>query len=51
MAGDTPAMREAITTELGIPVLGLEWDNFDPRSYDEQEYATKLEVFRGMMGR
>ena len=49
MAADTLAMREAITRELGIPVLAFEWDNFDPRSYDEQEYATKLEIFRGMI--
>lgn len=49
MAGDTLAMRDAITRELNIPVLAFEWDNFDPRFYEEQELTTKLEIFRGMI--
>lgn len=49
MAADTFALREAITRELGIPVLAYEWDNFDPRSYNEQELVGKLETFRAMM--
>ena len=49
MAADTLAIRDAITKELGIPILAFEWDNFDPRSYDESELATKLETFREMM--
>jgi benzoyl-CoA reductase/2-hydroxyglutaryl-CoA dehydratase subunit BcrC/BadD/HgdB len=49
MAADTFALRETITRELGIPVLAFEWDNFDPRSYNEQELVGKLETFQGMM--
>ena len=49
MAADTLALREAITRELGIPVLAYEWDNFDPRSYNEKELVGKLETFVGMM--
>ena len=49
MAADTLALREAITRELGIPVLAFEWDNFDPRSYNEKELVGKLETFAGMM--
>ena len=49
MAADTLALRQAITRELGIPVLAFEWDNFDPRCYNERELVGKLETFAGMM--
>jgi len=49
VAADTFALREDITRELGIPVLAYEWDNFDPRSYNEQELVGKLETFWEMM--
>jgi benzoyl-CoA reductase/2-hydroxyglutaryl-CoA dehydratase subunit BcrC/BadD/HgdB len=49
MAADTVALRETVTRELGIPVLAYEWDNFDPRSYNEKELVAKLETFRGMV--
>lgn len=49
IAADTLAIQGAITRELGIPVLAFEWDNFDPRSYDEQELITRFEAFRGML--
>ncbi|NLE10904.1 MAG: 2-hydroxyacyl-CoA dehydratase [Actinobacteria bacterium] len=49
-AGDALVVRDAIIKELGIPVLMLEWDNFDPRSYNHQQYEAKLETFRSMMG-
>ena len=48
-AGDAMMVRDAILKELGIPVLMLEWDNFDPRSYNQQQYEAKLETFRTMM--
>lgn len=51
IAADTLAIQGAITRELGIPVVAFEWDNFDPRSYNEHEYAAKLETFWGMMER
>jgi benzoyl-CoA reductase/2-hydroxyglutaryl-CoA dehydratase subunit BcrC/BadD/HgdB len=49
LAGDTLALQEIITRELGIPVLAFEWDNFDPRTYNEQELVGKLETFRAMV--
>lgn len=49
VAGDAMAIKDAVTRELGIPVLTFEWENFDPRAYDEEQFETKLEMFRGMM--
>jgi hypothetical protein len=45
VAGDAMIIYDAITKELGIPVLVLEWENFDPRIYNEAEYRTKFEMF------
>lgn len=50
VAGDALICKEAIEKELGIPVLTLEWENFDPRVYDHEQYKTRLEVFRSMIG-
>jgi benzoyl-CoA reductase/2-hydroxyglutaryl-CoA dehydratase subunit BcrC/BadD/HgdB len=47
--GDAMLVRDAIQKELGIPVLTIEWDNFDPRSYNHEQYEAKLETFRAMM--
>ena len=49
MVGDALIVRDAILKELGIPVLMLEWENFDPRSYNHEQYEAQLEVFRSMM--
>ncbi len=49
VAGDAFMIRDAVTRELGIPVLALEWENFDPRVFNHGEYRSKLEVFRSMM--
>jgi benzoyl-CoA reductase/2-hydroxyglutaryl-CoA dehydratase subunit BcrC/BadD/HgdB len=49
VVGDALILRDAILKELGIPVLMLEWDNFDPRSYEHEQYEAKLEIFRSMM--
>ncbi len=46
---DALILRDAISKELGIPVLMLEWDNFDPRSYNHEQYEAKLETFKSMM--
>jgi hypothetical protein len=46
VVGDSLILRDTILKELGIPVLMVEWDNFDPRSYDEERYAANLETFR-----
>ena len=49
VAGDALIIKDAIKRELGIPVLTLEWENFDPRVYDHDQYKTRLEVFRSMI--
>jgi hypothetical protein len=41
--------KEAVEKELGIPVLLLEWENFDPRVYKHEEYRRRLEVFKTML--
>ena len=47
--GDALIIKDAITKELGIPVLLRERDDFDPRSYDHEEFKRQLEVFKTMM--
>jgi hypothetical protein len=47
--GDALIIKDAITKELGIPVLLQERDDFDPRSYDHEEFKRQLEVFKTMM--
>ncbi|MGI5850332.1 MAG: 2-hydroxyacyl-CoA dehydratase [Christensenellales bacterium] len=49
VVGDMMILRDAILRELGIPVLMIEWDNFDPRSFNREQYETKLQTFRSMM--
>jgi benzoyl-CoA reductase/2-hydroxyglutaryl-CoA dehydratase subunit BcrC/BadD/HgdB len=46
---DAMVIRSAITKELGIPVLVLEWENFDPRVYNHEQYKRRFEVFKLMM--
>jgi benzoyl-CoA reductase/2-hydroxyglutaryl-CoA dehydratase subunit BcrC/BadD/HgdB len=49
VAGDAFIINDAITKELKIPALLLEWENFDPRVYDHEQYKTMLEVFKTMI--
>lgn len=49
LAADALMIQEAVTKELGIPVLALEWENFDPRVFDHGQYKTRLETFRAMI--
>ncbi|NLO27142.1 MAG: 2-hydroxyacyl-CoA dehydratase [Actinobacteria bacterium] len=51
VAGDALPIKNVVTKELGIPVLTFEWDNFDPRSYNHEQYRANLETFLGMMGK
>jgi benzoyl-CoA reductase/2-hydroxyglutaryl-CoA dehydratase subunit BcrC/BadD/HgdB len=44
--GDALIVKDAITRELGIPVLLLEWEGFDPRVYHEEQYKRRLELFK-----
>jgi benzoyl-CoA reductase/2-hydroxyglutaryl-CoA dehydratase subunit BcrC/BadD/HgdB len=49
VSGDALVLESAIKKELGIPVLLLEWENFDPRVYNQEQYKRKLEVFKTML--
>jgi benzoyl-CoA reductase/2-hydroxyglutaryl-CoA dehydratase subunit BcrC/BadD/HgdB len=51
VATDAMMIQEAVEKELGIPVLLLEWENFDPRMYNHEEFKRRLEVFKTMMAR
>lgn len=45
-AADALIIKDAITRQLGIPVLLLEWEGFDPRIYKEEQYKRQLELFK-----
>lgn len=49
--GDALMINDAITKQLGIPVLSLEWEAFDPRVYDNnhEQYKKRLELFKAML--
>ncbi|MBN1191826.1 MAG: 2-hydroxyacyl-CoA dehydratase [Dehalococcoidales bacterium] len=49
VAGDAMLIKSAVEKELGIPVLLLEWENYDPRIFNHEQYRKKLEAFKGMM--
>jgi benzoyl-CoA reductase/2-hydroxyglutaryl-CoA dehydratase subunit BcrC/BadD/HgdB len=49
VVGDAIVIQNAVQKELGIPVLLIEWENFDPRVYKHEEYKRRLEVFKAMM--
>jgi benzoyl-CoA reductase/2-hydroxyglutaryl-CoA dehydratase subunit BcrC/BadD/HgdB len=49
VVGDAIVIQNAVQKELGIPVLLLEWENFDPRVYKDEEYKKRLEIFKTMM--
>ena len=46
---DALIIKDAITKQLGIPVLLLEWEGFDPRVYDEEQYRRRIELFRDIL--
>jgi hypothetical protein len=47
---DATIIKNVVTERLGLPVLTIEWDNFDPRSYNHGQYTAKLETFLAMLG-
>jgi benzoyl-CoA reductase/2-hydroxyglutaryl-CoA dehydratase subunit BcrC/BadD/HgdB len=51
LAGDALLLEEAVKKELGIPVLLMEWENFDPRMYKQGGFERRLDVFKSMMTR
>jgi benzoyl-CoA reductase/2-hydroxyglutaryl-CoA dehydratase subunit BcrC/BadD/HgdB len=48
-AGDALIIKDAVEKELGIPVLLLEWEGFDPRAYNHEQYKRRLEAFKTML--
>jgi benzoyl-CoA reductase/2-hydroxyglutaryl-CoA dehydratase subunit BcrC/BadD/HgdB len=49
VAGDPLIIADAVGKELDIPVLTLEWENFDPRVYNREQYKRRLELFKVML--
>jgi benzoyl-CoA reductase/2-hydroxyglutaryl-CoA dehydratase subunit BcrC/BadD/HgdB len=49
VAGDALIIKSAIEKELGLPVLLLEWEAFDPRVYNHEQYKKRFEVFKTML--
>lgn len=47
--GDALIIKDAISRELGIPVLLFEWEGFDPRMYNEERYKIQLESFKDIL--
>jgi len=48
-AGDALIIKDAVTKELGIPVVLLEWENFDPRVFDLYRYKSCLQGLKAMI--
>jgi benzoyl-CoA reductase/2-hydroxyglutaryl-CoA dehydratase subunit BcrC/BadD/HgdB len=48
-AADAMLLKDAITKQLGIPVLSMEWEGFDPRAYNEEQYRRRLELFKDVL--
>ena len=48
VAGDALIIKDAITRKLGIPVMLMERDDFDPRVYNEQ-YKRRIELFKDVL--
>ena len=48
---DAMIIEEAITEKLGIPVLLLEWEGFDPRLCNEDLYRMQLDTFGNLLNR
>ena len=49
VVADALIIEKVIKQELGIPVMVLEWENFDPRVYNHEEYKRRLKIFKSMI--
>jgi benzoyl-CoA reductase/2-hydroxyglutaryl-CoA dehydratase subunit BcrC/BadD/HgdB len=49
VAADAILIEKAVKKELGIPVMLLEWENFDPRVFKLEEYKQRFSAFKTMM--
>ena len=49
IVADAFILRNEIAKHLGIPVLLIEWESFDPRVYNEGQLRTQLLAFKEIM--
>ena len=49
VAADAMLIEKAVKKELDIPVMVLEWENFDPRVFKPDEYKRRFAAFKTMM--
>jgi len=49
VVGDAILINNALVKEAGIPTLLLDWENFDPRVFNYEQYKNKLEMFKTVM--
>ena len=49
VVGDAMLIWNAIVNELDMPALLLEWENFDPRVYNHEQYLRSFETFKAML--
>jgi benzoyl-CoA reductase/2-hydroxyglutaryl-CoA dehydratase subunit BcrC/BadD/HgdB len=47
--GDVLMVKEALTRDLGLPAMVLEYESFDPRFYDHESLKSKFEIFGQMV--
>ena len=45
LAGDALMIKDGVQKELGLPVLVIESDNYDPRFYTAEQLRTRVEAF------
>lgn len=46
---DAILIKNALMEELGIPVLLLEWEGFDPRVYNDDQHRKQMELFKSIL--
>jgi benzoyl-CoA reductase/2-hydroxyglutaryl-CoA dehydratase subunit BcrC/BadD/HgdB len=49
VTADALMIKDALAKELGIPVILVERDDFDPRVCNREQYKKNLEVFKAML--
>ena len=49
VALDAMIVKSAVSKELGIPVMVLDWENFDSRVYNHEQYKRKFEAFKQIL--
>lgn len=47
--GDVLVIKDALTRDLGLPAMVLEYESFDPRFYEEETLRGRFEMFKEMV--